>query len=455
MKLGFSLRSNAVLILGAVLLGAILLAVLVINRKVPDRAETEIRPVAVRTIELRRLPIRLEARGHGIARPAESWLAIANVPGRIVERHPDLESGAFLPAGTLLLAIDPSNYELAIARVEAERSRLEAEIRQLETEAQNTRRLHEVESQRLALSERDLERMQRLADSGAIPQIQLDDQRRSTLGQQQAVAALENALALIPSRRQVLAAQIKNAESALAQAQRDLADTRFVAPYDLRLRSVGVELHQYAGAGERLFEADSLAAAEVEARVPFSQLRRLLAAVDIDPTDSELTDPSQRLELSAIEARLELVGASGVAWSGRVIRVASGLDPTTRAMRVVVRVDAPYRDAHPPDHPPLQRDVYTRVKLSAPSPEPQLVVPATAVHDGELYTVDAQDRLARKPVQVLFEQHDLAVLGPGIAEGERIVIDDLPMAIQGMALAARRDEDFERRIEAMARGEQP
>jgi len=448
-------RSNWMMIMAGALLGTIVMAVLIINRQVPERDDSGSQPFPARTIELRKLPMRLEARGHGIASPAETWQAIANVPGRIVERHPELESGAFLPAGTLLLQIDPSRYELAIARAEAELARLEAEIRQLETEEVNTRRLHELENQRMALSGRDLERMQRLADSGAIPQSQLDDQRRATLAQQQAVAALENALALIPSRRQMLAAQMESAASELARARRDLADTRFVAPYDLRLRSVTVELHQFAGAGALLFEADSLEAADVEARVPFSQLRRVLAAVDINPAGRVTDDPAQRLDLSAIEARLELVGAPGITWSGRVMRVASGLDPATRAVRVVVRVEAPYRDARPPDHPPLQRDVYSRVSLSTPSPEALLVVPASAVHDNELYTVDAQDRLERKPVQILFEQHDLAVLGPGIPEGTRIVVDDIPIAIQGMALAPHHDEEFERRIAALARGEQP
>jgi multidrug efflux pump subunit AcrA (membrane-fusion protein) len=68
--------------------------------------------------------------------------------------------------------------------------------------------------------------------------------------------------------------------------------------------------------------------------------------------------------------------------------VASGLDPVTRTARVVVTVDAPYRGADPPARPVLQRDMYVRVRLSADSPEPLLVVPASAVHQGEVYLVD-------------------------------------------------------------------
>ena len=119
-----------------------------------------------------------------------------------------------------------------------------------------------------------------------------------------------------------------------------------------------------------------------------------------------------------------------------------------------MRVAHPYRDAMPPDRPPLQRAMYTRVRLAAPSPQPRLVVPATAVHQGELYLVDSDNRLRRRTVDIAFEQGDLAVIGEGLAPGERIVVDDLPLAIDGTLLAPQRDEALETRIAAAARGTQ-
>ncbi|MGL6212931.1 efflux RND transporter periplasmic adaptor subunit, partial [Billgrantia desiderata] len=384
---------------------------------------------------------RLEARGHGVARPSETWQAVANVSGRVVERHPALESGTLLREGTLLLALDPSRYELAIAEAEAE-------LTQLESEEANTWRLLDLERQALDLAEQELSRIERLAATGSVSTSQRDAQRRSTVGQRQAVTTLENALALMPAQRE-------RASVRLSQARRDLSDTRFVAPYDLRLGEVEVELHQFVSVGQRLFEADSLAAAEVEARLPFSMVRRLLGSVAPAELPPGSLDLSERIDLDSIEAELELVGAPGVRWEGRVVRVASGLDPATRAVRVVVRVEQPWRDARPPDRPPLQRDMYIRVLLSAPGPEAQLVVPASALHQGELYLADDQDRLVRRPVSVAFQQRDLAVIEAGLAPGERVVLDDMQPAIEGMALSVRRDEAAEARLAARARGEAP
>ncbi|KAA3632821.1 MAG: efflux transporter periplasmic adaptor subunit [Proteobacteria bacterium] len=435
--------------------GAALLAYFVANRQVPTRLDTPPPPAVVGFVSAKPLPFVVEARGYGAARPSQTWRAVANVSGRVVERHPDLESGALFRRGTVLLALDPSRYELAIAEVEAELARLASELAQLETEEKSTRRLLVLERERLLLAEQELARIERLATGGSVSTSRRDDQRRGTLAQRAAVASLENTLSLMPSRRGVLSAQRNRAEAQLAQARRNLADTRFVAPYDLRLGEVVAEMHQFVGVGERLFDAESLQAAEVEAHFPIGMMRRLLGSVARDTVLDDAVDLGERIDMEAVSARLELVGAEGVAWSGRLVRVSSGLDPATRTVRAVVRVDHPYRGARPPDRPPLQRDMYLRVRLSARNPEPLLAVPVTALHGDELVLADNNDKLERRIVRIAFEQRGLAVIESGLEPGDRVVVDDLHTAIRGTPLAPRRDEELERRIDATAAGTTP
>jgi RND family efflux transporter MFP subunit len=442
-------------VLAGLLVGLGLIVLFVLNRQVPIRGEAAREVPRLAVIEVQPLPFRLEAHGYGVARPAETWQAIANVSGRVVERHPDLESGALLPSDTLLLALDPSRYRLAIADAEAEMASLAAEQAQLAAEEENTRLLLKFEHERLALSEKELSRSERLAADKVVSPSQLDEQRRATLAQRQAVESLENQLRLIPSRRQRLDAGIERAATRLAQARRDLADTRFVAPYDLRLGEVEVEMHQHVGAGQRLFQADSIETAEVEAQIPLNMLRRVMAAVPHPTRREDALDISEWMDFSAIRAEVFLVGAEGVQWPGRVTRVASGLDPVTRTARVVVTVDAPYRGADPPARPVLQRDMYVRVRLSADSPEPLLVVPASAVHQGEVYLVDEDDRLRRRRVAVGFEQRDLAVIREGLVPGDLVIVDDPVPALGGMRLVPRRNEDLTLLLTRLARGETP
>ncbi|TFH87677.1 efflux RND transporter periplasmic adaptor subunit [Billgrantia azerbaijanica] len=438
-------------VLAGLAAGVALFGLLVSQRQAPTHDAAAAAAPVVAVIEVRALPLRLAARGHGTARPAETWQAVANVSGRVVERHPRLEDGALLPAGTPLLTLDPSRYELAIAEAEAELASLAAELAQLATEETNTRDLRALERERLALAERELERVERLAANNAVSRSQRDAQRRATLAQRQAVAALDNQLALMPARRQRLEAQHERAATRLAQARRDLEDTRFVAPYDLRLAAVEVERHQFAAVGQRLFTADSIEAAEVEAHFPIAMLRRLLGGVP--SADGDGLDITERLDLGAIDAEVVLVGAEDVRWPARVTRIASGMAPGTRSVRVVLRVEEPYRHAAPPERPALQRDMYLRAELHAMAPAARLVVPASAVHQGEVYVVGEDDTLVRRAVTVAFEQHDLAVIAAGLAAGERVIVDDLAPAVAGMAVTARRDTALEARLRAGARGD--
>lgn len=448
-------------IVSGLLLGFLIAVVLVVARQAPRRDEATARAPTLTTIEVQPLPFRLVARGYGVVRPAESWQATANVPGRVVERHPDLESGKLVRKGTLLLALDPSRYELAIADAEADLISLAAEQAQLDREEQNTRRLLELERERLVLAEQQLARIERLAERDAVSRAQRDEQLGVTVAQRSAVASLENQLSLIPARRKRLEAGASSASTRIEQAHQDLLDTRFEAPYDLRVDTVGIELHQHAAAGQQLFRADSIEAAEIEAHVPLDTARRLMGSVrrtaeGSDASDASVTlDLGERLDFGAIEAEVALVGAPNVRWPARVVRVASGLDPTTRTARIVVRVERPYDDVAPPLRPALQPGMYVRVRLSAPSPELLLAVPATAVHAGQIYRVAEGERLERRSVEIAFEQNDLVVVREGLAPGDEVIVDDPVPALDGMAVRPQRDEGLEALVRARAGGETP
>lgn len=443
------------MVLAGLLLGVGLLVLFVINRQIPTHGETRPAIPTLAVIEVQPVVYRIEARGHGVARPAETWQAIANVAGRVVERHPGLKSGTLLPADTLLLVLDPSRYRVAIAEAEAELASLAAEQAQLTVEKKNTQLLLVLERKRLALAEQELLRFEGLVDSGAVSRSELDEQRRATLAQRNAVESLDNQQRLIPSRRQRLDAQVDRAATRLERTRQDLEDTRFIAPYDLRIGDVEVEMHQHVGVGKRLFQADSIEAAEVESRIPLTMLRRLMAAVSHPVRREDALDISEWLDFSAIRAEVFLVGVEDVKWSGRVIRVASGLDPDTRTARVVVLVDEPYRGADPSVRLVLQRDMFVRVRLSAEHPEPLLVVPASAVHQGEVYLVDAHDRLERRKVEVAFEQRELAVIRQGLAAGDLVIVDDPVPVLGGMQLVPHRDDELALLLQRIAAGEAP
>ncbi|WP_417567543.1 efflux RND transporter periplasmic adaptor subunit [Marinobacter sp.] len=450
-------------ILALTLIAGIAFVVVMIKLKQPpERAAEQVAATPVRILEVAPLTVRIETRGFGQVLPARSWKAVANVGGRITWKHPDLESGNLISEGTRLLQIDPTRYELAEASARADIAGLEAEQQQLDQEEQNTQALLELENRRLALAQRELQRAKTLADSGSLSQTRLDEQLRATLQQQQAVQSLKNQLNLIPVRKKTLNARLARSESALAGAREDLEDARFEAPWDLRVHQSDIETGQQVNPGQTLFVADDITAAEATVQLEMSELRNVLYQIPGAPDPGNngeaspgFTDFHQKLPLDSLTVRVHPTGAPDSHWTGTLTRITGSLDPATRTIQAVITVDEPYRSANPPARPPLVRNMFVQATIAALTNEPVLVVPASAIHQGEVYLANGNDRLQRQPVSLAWQQGELAVVSGGLKPGDQLILDDLIPAIEGTLLSPQPDENTRQWLQKMAAGEQP
>lgn len=399
----------------------------------PQRSEEGPPARAVRTMTVSPEAIKPIAHGWGNARAAKTWSAVAEVSGQIVYRHPGLETGQIISAGTTVLIVDPTDYELAIRQAEADIKALVAEANQLDLEEENTRQLLSLEEARLAISEKDLKRTRDLANRGAVPKVRVDEQERTALQMRRAVAELRNTLALISPRRQSLDAQTARTEAILHQAQRNLTQTKIVAPFDLRVRSVDVERFEYVNIGQLLVTGDDVAQAEVVAQIPFDAFLRLItsnAGGSWEALAELRKGPSAKLD-----AQLRLVSHPTQTWQGTVSRVEGALDPRARTVQVVVTVNDPYKDAAPPLRPALVPNMYFEVVLTGKALKPQIIVPESAVHTGNtVYVRNDEGVLEIRPVTIAFRQESRAVISNGLSTGETVVLDDLSPAIPGSRL---------------------
>ena len=455
-------RKNRLPLILSVAAGLAFVVIMILLKQPPERQETQTPAVPVRVLELQPLVFRAEARGYGQVLPAESWNAVTNVGGRIVWKNPQLESGNLIPGGTRLLQIDPTRYQLAVASARADLAGIEAELRQLEQEAHNTRALLKLEEDRLTLATRELERARTLSGQGALSQTRLDEQERITLQQQQAVQRLQNQLNLVPSRQQTLEAREARTTAALNQAQEDLDDTRFEAPWDMRVHQADIETGQHVSPGQALFVADNISRAEATVQLQVSELRRVLSQLpDSAPpgpgseTGQPVIDFHQQLPLDQLEVWVSPTNVPDTRWPGMLTRITSSLDPATRTVQAVISVAEPYRNARPPARPPLVRNMFVEASIAAPTPEPVLVLPASAVHEGVVYLADANNRLKRQTVSLAWQQGDVLAIADGLAAGQRVILDDLVPAIEGTVLTPQVDAQARELLQQQATGEQP
>jgi RND family efflux transporter MFP subunit len=407
----------------------------------------------VRVIRAPSLTVIPTAQGHGSVRPSRTWEAVAQVKGKIVEKQPALQKGAILEAHSLILRIDPADYELAIAQAEADIQATRAQLDELAAKASNTEASLKIERAALALNQNELARKRQLVDKGGISRSDLESQERSLLAQQQSVQAQINTLNLFPSQKALLEAQLARHMATLASARRSLANTEIRLPFTSRIAEVNVEQGQYVREGELLVAADALDKAEIEIQIPITQMSHLVhASRPIDVLTLDPGDALQQIGLSAT-ATLQENGLSA-SWEARFARLSDTLDPKTRTVGVIVEVDEPYANVMPGRRPPLVKGLFVQVTLAGKARPDSLVVPRSALHAGRLYVVNGQQRLEIREVEVEMLQPGFATIAAGLQPGEQVVISDLVPAIQEMLLKPVQDPATEQRLARLAAGEQ-
>ncbi len=130
--------------------------------------------------------------GYGSVAPSVTLDAVAEVDGKVIEMLPNLKKGAIVQAGSVLLKIDPTVYELAIAEIETSIQSTCAQIDETYVEEKNTRTSLEIENKSLNTSKKELDRLTNIVDKGAVSRSSVDQQERTYLTQLQSVQSLRN-----------------------------------------------------------------------------------------------------------------------------------------------------------------------------------------------------------------------------------------------------------------------
>lgn len=188
--------SRKLLIIPPLALGVLAVALAVIFRQSREQSEPAEMARRLSVAPLDRVEVRPTAVGYGVARPARIWRAVAEVGGTVVETHPRLDAGEFIAAGTVVVRIDPVDYELQVAQLEAEQRALEARIREVERTRENDLEMFKIQEESLEVARREFQRLEKLNAKRAASRTNVDQQQRTVLQQQQLVQSLRNSLNL-------------------------------------------------------------------------------------------------------------------------------------------------------------------------------------------------------------------------------------------------------------------
>jgi len=424
-------------IIPPILIAIIALILISQTKKPPQKKLTAEHAVKAMTIHVPKIFLTPKSIGYGMTEASRTWEAVAEVDGQINWVSDKFKSGHLIAQGTDLLHIDETKYQLSLTQVDAELEALEIKDLAIRTSLK-------LEERSYISLKKEIERKRKLLKQSTISSSDFETAERSLWKSELLVQNLKNTLAYNNSERKLLEIQKE-------KAQIDLDNTRFIAPFDVRITHKDINLEQYANKGKLLFSADDIRHVEVEARFPVGKLRPLISKQN---TISNINDqPALERVPGAVKlnALVRLRTATHtMEWKARVDRVSGVIDPETQSIGVVVIVDDPYEQAQPGKRPPLLRNTFVEVELSQTPETKSVVIPVSAIHNGQLYIVDQAQRLKIRKIKTHLIQDDVAVITKGLEEGETLVVSKLIPAIEGMLLETMEDKKALKRLKKTA-----
>ena len=78
----------------------------------------------------------------------------------------------------------------------------------------------------------------------------------------------------------------------------------------------------------------------------------------------------------------------------------------------------------------------------------RIVIPRSLIRGGKVYIVNSENRLETRPVKRLYNQQQVAIIGEGLQQGDKIIVSDLIPAVDGMLLQSVVDEVLQQSLSA-------
>ncbi len=304
-------------------------------------------------IELRSQDFQVELTSHGIVKSPAITTLNPQVSGIVAKISAHFENGSFVKEGEILVELDQSDFQSLISSATAALARAEASLAQ-----ENARAAQALRNWR---------------------DIGFDEE--------------PNALVLRKPQLKEAEANVAAQQAALERAQRNLGRTKIRAPYDGRIRSRNVGLGQSVGSGTKLGELYATAYAEV--RLPLST--RQLGKIDIDENEFEPIPVVLEDALHAYDDRK---------WLATIVRIEGELDPNSRELFVVARVEDPFgRNSKNPRHP-LRMNQPVTATIQANTLTDVVAIPRTAIYGKDEIILIQDSTIHRQTINIVWSTLD-------------------------------------------------
>ena len=373
------------------------------------------RPIAASTVRIADIQPSIDAFGEVVAQRDVELRAL--VAGPVVAAGENFVNGGTVRAGELLVEIDPFEYRAAVTEAEAALAEARAQLAETRAELGAEEAGFAEDRTQLALAERELDRREALLAKGTAAEKTVDDALVRRSDRARAVSATERRVAGLRARIARQEAVIARSAVALERAERNLSNTRLVAPFDGYLTGVSAALGKRLGVNDRVVRL--LDQARLDIRIHLS-----------DADYGRLVSSAAGLRGRPVEVTWR-AGDRNFPFRAVMQRADGEVDAASGGVTVYARIE------HEASRVPLRPGAFVEVRIPDRVYRGAARLPETALVGGDTVYAVVGGRLEPRPVALLARVGNDVVVFGGIAEGESIATTRFPEIGPGVKVEVR------------------
>ena len=317
--------------------------------------------------------------------PSRKVVIKPQVTGQVTWQGESIALGGQVKAGDELIRIDPKDYELALAEVQANFEQAHFE--------------REVESGRQVIAKREWAELQSDLDMEEVNQ----------------------SLVLREPHLRRAEALMEKAKNDIEIAKVQLSRTVITAPFNAMVITESVEVGQLLSPGSEICELVGTDEFWVQVTIPYSDLKWVQF-------------PEEGRPGAQAQVILDMGDGDSVVWTGKVTCLLSDLDPLYRMARLIVSVTDPLDLRRTSGSKfPLLLGSFVKTEIDAGQLEDTLTIPRAALREGDQIWVVGDDHLLKiLPATILWRESETVLISNNLKKGDQLVVSDLRVALPGM-----------------------
>lgn len=318
----------------------------------------------------------------------------AKVAGEIVSISPDFSEGSVVKKGQALIQIDDSDYKIDVGKARSALAKAMANL--------------ELEKGSQAVARQELELIQQAAGE-EMPATDLS-LRKPQLMQAKA--------------------EVENAQAGLDQALLNLSRTTITAPFNSIVIEKNIDAGSVVASQAALGTLVDIDRYRIAAKVPQDKLGVLAG----------MSRSAPRAVVQSSYSKHE--------WAGTMVRTTGQVNDKTRMAEAIILVADPLglrSDRTAPEAPgtfltpengqvQLMLNEYVSIKIEGRTMESVYAVPSSLVRENDTLWIYSSGKLEIRQVSPVWKDDQHIFIEKGIQETDRIIVSDLPYAVNGMEL---------------------